>query len=268
MHHDPSSLLREGRLAEAVREAAELVRDRPTDLTARNLYVQLLLFAGEYEKASTHLAVLASRDSSRAGLWATFGSAARALISRNEVLAGRALPVLREEHDQDLLETLSLIRHPSIASSGDSNPLEKGTRVPLRATVNGEETLDFLDLDERFENTLEFITLQGAYCWISWRSVATLEFEPPEDQYDLIWRKGLMTPHHGESETVLVPCLYPTSETGTDDSVRLGRATHFQPVNGHECGRGLRVFWDGQNELTMHELSHFSAGRATASPAS
>jgi type VI secretion system protein ImpE len=58
-------LIKAGQLSAARSELIEAVKSSPTDLNSRTLLFQVLAFCGEWEKARSHLEIIAAQDVSR-----------------------------------------------------------------------------------------------------------------------------------------------------------------------------------------------------------
>lgn len=63
-----TELLRAGQLNQAIQALGAELRDHPSDARRRTFLFELLCFAGEFERAAKHLAVLAGR--ARTASWA------------------------------------------------------------------------------------------------------------------------------------------------------------------------------------------------------
>jgi len=118
-------LYRAGRLEEAIQALGVEVRDNPTDAQRRTFLFELLCFAGDYDRASKQLEVLARQGvDAEAGAW-VLRSALHAERTRQEMFESGALP---------------------------SGGLPPG---PVTGTLNGEPFQTLTDADPRIGARLE-----------------------------------------------------------------------------------------------------------------
>jgi type VI secretion system protein ImpE len=192
-------LYRAGKLNEAIQAVSQELRNNPTDLKQRTFLFELLCFAGEYDRAEKHLAVL-SEGSAEA--------ATGALLYRAALAAERSRNDLFEKKD-----------YPT-------------ARVATRpGTLDGKPFEELEDADERVGARLE-IFAAGQLMWIPFEHVASVEIAAPKRLRDLLWAPALV--HTGPSfrgaelGEVLIPVLAPFSFRHADDAVKLGRSTVWE----------------------------------------
>src|SRR5579862_7951012 len=112
-------------------------------------------------------------------------------------------------------------------------------------TLNGDPFESLEDSDPRVGPRLELFAA-GAYLWIPLEHVESIEIAPPKRLRDLLWAPALVRtgPAFRQTELgeVLLPVLAPFSFKHSDDSVRLGRRTDWQEVDGVAVPFGQRMF--------------------------
>jgi type VI secretion system protein ImpE len=204
-------LFQAGKLNEAIEALGVEVRDNPTDARRRTFLFELLCFKGDYDRAEKHLNVLAdATPDSRVGAVLYF-SALHAERLRQDLFAKKDYPV--------------------VPASGDAR----------KGSLNGQpfETLE--DADPRVGPRLELFAA-GAYLWIPFEHIESIELEPPKRLRDLLWAPALVRtgPAFKEKELgeVLLPVLAPFSWKHPDDNVKLGRATEWSD----DLPSGQRMF--------------------------
>ena len=122
------------------------------------------------------------------------------------------------------------------------------------------------DADPRLGARLE-VFAAGAYLWIPFEHIASVEIQPPKRLRDLLWIPALL--HTGpefkgrELGEVLLPVLTPLAWKHPDNAVRLGRQTEWQETpDGQAIPVGQKMFLaDGE------EYPH-PGGSTTAVPIS
>jgi type VI secretion system protein ImpE len=230
-------LLRAGKLQEAIQVLTAELRDHPADAKRRTFLFELLCFNGEFDRAEKHLNVLAD-----AGKEAQMGA----------VLYFSALHAERVRLEQ--------------FRSGD---LPAGTSAgEFGGTLNGTLFSSIVDAHPGIGARLELFAA-GAYLWIPFEHIVSIEMEAPRRLRDLLWAPALVRtgPEFKEKELgeVLIPVLYPNSFADPSESVRLGRETNWRDVEGGEpIPAGQKMFLVDGEEFPLLEIRRieFAAGDA------
>ena len=208
-------LFKAGKLNEAIEALGVEVRDNPTDARRRTFLFELLCFKGDYDRAEKHLNILAD---------ATPDSRVGAILYFSALHAERLRQDLFEKKD-----------YPVAPASGN----------PRGGTINGQPFEILEDADPRVGPRLE-IFAAGAYLWIPFEHIESIELEAPKRLRDLLWAPALVRtgPAFKDKELgeVLLPILAPFSWKHPDDSVKLGRATEWAEVDGMNVPSGQRMF--------------------------
>ena len=193
-------LLDAGRVHDAEGALAAHLRDRPTDLASRTFLFELLCFSGQYDRAEKQLSVL-----SQGGKEAELGA----------VLYYSALHAEKTRHDIFRKE-----EYPSVAAA--ASPPGK---------LNGKPFQSIRDADPAIGARLE-VYAAGAYLWIPFEHIASLQMEPPRRLRDTLWSPAFVLTGPSFQGTdigeVLLPAVYPFSWKSEDQSVagadhRMGR---------------------------------------------
>jgi len=190
-----TSLFQAGRLDEAVQALGVELRKDPTDSKRRTFLFELLCFAGEYDRAEKQLDILA--DSSKE---AAMGS----LLYRSALQAERTRRRMFE-----------------------SGELPHGDAPPIAGQLDEHECESMEDADPRLGARLE-VYAAGAYLWIPYEHIASVEIQPPTRLRDLLWIPAML--HTGpafkgrELGEVLLPALTRSpGSSPTEQSVWAGR---------------------------------------------
>lgn len=225
---DAKTLYQEGRLTEAIAALNAEVRDRPTDVRRRTFLFELLCFAGDYERATKQLDVLARSDPE-----ATLG-----------ILAyGRVLECERDR--------------ASMFAEG-AFPESTGEPRPVRGKLNGKPFESLEDADPRVGARLELF-LGGQYSWIPFEHLTSVTVEPPQRLRDLLWAPV----HLQAGETLdgvdlgeaLLPVLTPAASRDEDELVRLGRVTRWIDLpDGSQAPMGQKMLLVDDEDFPILEL--------------
>ena len=233
-------LYQAGQLTEAIRALNAEVRDNPTDVQRRTFLFELLCFAGEYDRAEKQLDVLA-----QGGKQAELGA----------VLYHSALHGVRVR--QDLFDKKDF-------------PASGGEDADYSGTINGKPFQWIADADPRIGPRLELFAA-GAYLWIGFEHIESIELEAPKRLRDLLWAPALVRtgPSFKERELgeVLIPVLYAGTQKSSDDQVRLGRSTSWVEQDGGEpIPLGQKCFLVDGEEFPLLEVRKVEFTRAEEAP--
>jgi type VI secretion system protein ImpE len=221
-----NDLFKAGKLDEAIKVLSAEVRDKPTDTKRRTFLFELLCFAGEFDRAEKQLNVLADEGKdTRLGAMLYFSA-----------LHGERLRL--EQFSQN---------------PGPATPPEKD----FSGTINGQPFGAIEDADPRIGAKLDLFAA-GAYLWIPFEHILSIEIQPPTRLRDLLWCPALVRtgPEFKDRELgeVLVPVLYPKSSSYPDDNVRLGRCTAWQEIEGEPVPFGQKMFLVDGEEFPLLEV--------------
>jgi type VI secretion system protein ImpE len=219
----PKELFQAGKLNDAIEALGAEVRDNPTDARRRTFLFELLCYKGEYDRAEKHLNVLAD---------ATPETRLGAMLYFSALHAERVRQDLFEKKDY---------------------PVVPVSDVARGGTINGQAFEVLEDADPRVGSRLELFAA-GAYLWIPFEHIDSIEIQPPTRLRDLLWAPALVRtgPAFKEKELgeVLLPVLAPFSWKHADDTVKLGRATEWEG----DIPYGQRVFSVDGEDMPLLEV--------------
>jgi type VI secretion system protein ImpE len=216
-----------GDVCEAERVLSSYLRDHPADVSQRTFLFELLCFSGQYDRAEKQLGVLA-KGNHQAELAA--------------VLYYSALHAERTRHE--LFQKQSFPSTPAAVSSP--------------GTLNGKPFQSIRDADPDIGPRLE-VYAAGAYLWLPFEHIASIEMEAPRRLRDMLWAPALVrtgpTFKGMELGEVLIPVVYPFSWKNSDQAVWLGRSTEWVADDeGHEFPAGQKIFNVDGEEFPLLEL--------------
>ena len=201
----PLALYREGKLREAIKALGEELRSNPLDAKRRTFLFELLLFAGEFDRAEKQLDLLAGANAEAAAGTLLYRSALHAERTRQAMFANHETPPLVEE-----------------AVHGGA--------------WNGTEFSEFSDADPRIGANLE-VFIAGSYTWIPIHYLRKLEIDPPVNLRDLVWANARVETSSDfrlqELGEVLIPVLCPQSFRHAEEAVQLGRESAWEDDEKH-----------------------------------
>jgi type VI secretion system protein ImpE len=233
-------LFEAGKVREAIQALTAYLRERPTDVAERTFLFELLCFAGEYDRAEKQLSVLA-QGSPEAEMGAiVYYAALHAEKTRHELFG-------KEENAG---------KHSAASPPG---------------TLNGKAFQSLRDADPDIGARLE-VFAAGAYLWIPFEHIASVEIAPPRRLRDTLWTPAtvLTGPSFKGTELgeVLIPAIYPFSWKHEDAAVWLGRVTDWAADDqGTEYPSGQKILvMDGEEVPFLEVRSLTFSNPAAASP--
>jgi len=255
------ALFQAGKLDDALAAATQAVKKAPSDLGARVLLAELLVFAGNLERADVILDAAAQTDPSAAMVVAEFRQLLRADMARRQLRRDGRVPEVLEEPappQQALLAAWVAFRGGDMGEATRQAAEAETLRPRVPGTSDGVAFDDFRDVDDLFAGVVEVLTTTGKYYWIPTERIEAIEFHPPKRPRDLVWRRATMSVTAGPDGDVYIPAIYAADETA-DDQLRLGRATDWsdgEPVRG----KGQRTFLVGDDAIGIMSLSLLQFG--------
>jgi type VI secretion system protein ImpE len=253
------ALFRSGRLADAVAAANAAVRKAPADLAPRVLLAELLLFAGNLERADVILDAGSVVDPQAAVVIAEFRQLLRADMARRQQRRDGRLPEFLGEPTQALALTLRAfiaLRAGDAAETAALAAQAEALRPRVTGTVDGTAFDDFRDADDLLAGYFEVLTTTGKYFWIPTERIETISFDKPKRARDLYWRRVSMSVRGGPDGVVYLPALYGDDNPDLGDELRLGRATDWiEGSGGPVRGVGQRMFLAGQDLVSVMDVT-------------
>jgi type VI secretion system protein ImpE len=254
-----SDLLKEGKLADALAAANAAVRKAPSDLGARVLLAELLVFSGNLERADVLLDAASTIDPTTGLVVAEFRQLIRADMARRQLFRdGRVPELLSDPTEVQRLQLAALValRANDMAEASKNAAAAEEARPRTPGLHNDSP----FDADDLLAGTFEVLTTTGKYFWIPTERIISAEFHPPKRPRDLIWRRCTMSVSDGPDGEVYIPVIYAGGEP-TSDLLRLGRETDWtDEAAGPVRGIGQRVLLAGDDDVAIMDLGTLRFG--------
>jgi type VI secretion system protein ImpE len=260
---DPTALFKAEQLDAAIEAANQAVRRSPAHAPARVRLAELLVFAGNLERADAVLDTAVALDPAIALSVAEFRQLLRAEIARHQVWQdGRVPEFLGQPGDmeQALLAAICAARLGENDRAISCSATAERVRPPSPMYIDGKNCNDFRDADDLCAGIVEVLTTTGKYFWIPIARIGSIDFHLPRRPRDLAWRRASMSVTDGPEGEVYVPVIYAGTCADASNALRLGRETAWSngaPVRGF----GQRTFLAGESGPGIMEISElrFSA---------
>jgi type VI secretion system protein ImpE len=232
-------LFQAGKVREAEKMLTAYLRERPSDTAQRTFLFELLCFEGEYARAEKQLSVLSSGSVEKETGAIVYYAALHAEKTRHELFEKEAFP--------------------SDSASSKASP---------KGELNGKQFTDLRDADPDIGARLE-VFAAGAYLWLPFEHVASLEMGPPQRLRDTLWAPALVQTAPSfrgmDLGEVLIPAIYPFSWKHPDEAVWLGRVTDWSVDDeGREYPSGQKVLLVDGEEIPFLEVRSLKFFHPTA----
>jgi type VI secretion system protein ImpE len=223
----PKQLFEAGKVREAQQALTTYLRDHPADSAQRTFLFELLCFSGDYDRAEKQLAVLSQGSGQNEMGAVLYYAALHAEKTRHQVF-----------EKQDF-------------SRDNAKPCAGGH-------LNGRPFSSLRDADPDLGARLE-VFAAGAYLWIPFEHIASVQMEAPKKLRDTLWIPALVQagPSFKGTELgeVLLPAIYPFSWKHPDESVWLGRVTDWSAdEQGTEYPSGQKTLLLDGEEVPFLEI--------------
>lgn len=248
-------LIRDGDLEGARRALVEAVRADPADPRRRLALAEVLIVAGDLERADTHLnaaqgldtswgmAVALTRQLIRAATWraeAFDDGRPPELVTERTLAVDQALAALLAERDGRAAE---VTEDPALAA--------------IPGSVDDRPFTGWRDADDRTAGVLELLTSTGNYVWVPLVQVRSLRLLPVERLRDSVWRPAEIEVADGPTGVVYLPAIYHAAAADMTPLHRLGRATDW--VEGSLTkGLGQRLWLVGDDALALSDFTQLT----------
>jgi type VI secretion system protein ImpE len=259
-------LFRAGKLDAAIAAANAEVRRKPGDLGGRVLLAELLVFAGNLDRADTILDAASRLDPTASVVVAEFRQLLRADLARRQFARDGRVPEFLDEPTASLRAALAAqvaLRAgdaaEAIARAAEVEALRP--RVPGRLKQAGAEIEfdDFRDADDLCAGFFEVLTTTGKYFRVPTERVESILFHRPQRPRDLVWRRATISVNRGPDGEVYIPAIYASTAPDLPDLYRLGHGTDWTGEEaGPVCGIGQRVFLAGDDTYPIMDIAELS----------
>lgn len=266
---EAKGLLDAGDLTAAIEALTREVRSRPANVAGRTFLFELLLFAGEWERALKQLDVVAGQNSQSELGAQVYRNNIKAMRERERLWTESLAPHFLSEPPPDVDLHLAAIKELCAGRGPEAQTLldtAAAQRTPLAGRADEHEFEDWRDADDLLAPVLELI-ISDKYTWLPFAQIRHIEFSPPRQLRDLVWCPVRVETRQGTIGEMFVPALYEGSHRHTDDLVKLGRLTEWRSVGEGAAAAatatraiGLRLFMAGDEEKSIFEVRRVEFG--------
>lgn len=258
-------LLDAGRLQAAIDEQTSRVKAQPADVQQRIFLFELLLFAGDWDRAERQADAIA-HQSMEAGLGVqVYRNNIKCERDRSRLFSGGLRPNFIADPPAYValhLDAINRLREGNLVEARETLARAEEERPAFEGIFNGQPFSDFRDYNDLIGPVLEAI-VQDQYTWIPFEQISRLELDAPRQLRDLMWAPARIETTGGTGGNIYIHTLYEGSGKHADDQVRLGRMTDWKDAGeGLYLASGLRLFLiDGEDRalLDARKIEFYSA---------
>jgi type VI secretion system protein ImpE len=235
---DASQLFKSGQLTEAIDAQIAVVKSQPADNGQRMFLFELLVFAGDLDRADRQINAIQYREPELDAAVLDYRKNLAAERARRQVFAGQGQPeFLRPATESIRLRLLGLqkLAAGALTEAADACHQANDQVPPVRGTLNGNAFDGLRDGDDCLGSVLE-VYAHGQYFWLPVEEIGTLTMNAPRFPRDLLWIPAHLELQAGDGGSVFVPALYPGTDQEADSQIKLGRLTEWR---GDSLVRGV-----------------------------
>lgn len=247
-------LLRDGDLQSALARLQQQIKANPAVSAPRIFLFQLLVVLQEWDKALNQLDVLAQLDHATLAMANAYRQAIVGEKQRNNVFAGRQLPVVFGQPQQAtalFLQALKLSINGEEPQAASLRAEALAQLNPTSGRLDGAPFQWIADGDSRIGPFLEAI-VGGHYYWIPFENICRIQLEEPADLRDLVWAPAQFTWSNGGGSVGFIPVRYAGISKEADADFLLARKTDwFKQDDDNWRGAGQRMLMTDQDDFSL-----------------
>jgi type VI secretion system protein ImpE len=249
---DATQLYKSGQLTEAIDAQLAVVKAKPMDQGQRLFLFELLVFAGDLDRAQRQIDAIQSDQPEIVTALMDYRKLLEAERTRRQVFSNKVQPgFLGPVPEHVRVRLLGLVKLADKASAEAATLFQEanGQIAPLQGTLNGKAFSGLRDGDDCLGSVLE-VYAKGKYYWVPLEQIDALTMVAPRFPRDLLWIPAHLETKEGDAGSVFLPALYPGTDQESDPQLKLGRLTDWRgedPVRGV----GVKIFFVGDDESSI-----------------
>jgi type VI secretion system protein ImpE len=252
-----TELFKAGRLADAIEAQTQEVKANPTDPNRRVFLFELLVFAGDLDRARRQLEAVQYDEPDRMTALQRYRRLVDSEQNRRATFTqGQAVSFLTEvpfNFRMRLDAIRNMLPHEGVGEAKTMIEGARGMTPNLKVLLNDKEYDGLIDADDLFGTALE-VMVNGLYYWVPLENVASLAMNDPQYPRDLIWFPARIELTDGQTGEVYLPTLYPGTHLHPDEQVKLGRTTDWKTLEeGLTVGVGQKTYLAGEEAVGILE---------------
>lgn len=265
-----NELYKAGKLQEAIDAQIQEVKAKPADQGKRVFLFELLMFAGDVDRARKQIQAITYSEVELMAQAAAYNQLLDAEVARRKLFTDGTPPnflTKPPEHVQIRLEALARLREKKPREAAELLTQPVCVSHAMQGTLNDKSFELLYDCDDRFGSVLEVMS-KGSYFWVPLEQVEALAANPPKYPRDLLYFPAYLEVHNGPAGDVFLPVLYPFSHEHPDNTIKLGRDVEWKQDDGAPViGVGRRQFLVGDDPISLLEWRQLEMVQPEIAPA-
>jgi type VI secretion system protein ImpE len=263
---DIKTYFQEGKLKQAILMLTAEVKKLPEDINKRYLLAEFLCIRGELVQADKQLDIIIEQEPAASLHAALFRQLIRAEQARRQCFTEGALPSFFNNEimlaQQAVLKALVAMRENNLVTAYCELQKTNANLINLPGSYNDKSFVSMRDCDDFTASFLEILTSNGKYYWLPFTSISSIEFRPPIQARDLLWRRAHLHIYEGPEAEIFIPAIYIHTHK-QDEMAQLGYETHWQyGDNQPTYGSGQRLFLIDDNAVPIMEIENLQFTRS------
>ena len=242
-----------GDLDKALFLASDLIKYNSSNTELRLLFVELLCYNQQWQRADQNLIVLSRLEPSRESFFSKWRQNIRAAQDRSAVFSFNTSPVLLHEMTPGIERALQALQ---ALQSGQ--PFKPENTPYVSMSVNQSYQGKVRDADELLGGILEVFSQDGKYCWVDMMNIQALVLLPSKSKIDQLWCPASLTLLQKKPYEIWLPMIYPMLGS---EACRAGIDTQWTVENGIKRGQGLKTWLIGEQQLPLNKCKEFIGSR-------
>lgn len=251
------ALIKQGDMVGALALLQADIRKQPGKAALRTALFQVLCVLGQWPKALAQLEVAGQLDAAALAMVQTYREAIACELQREEVFAGRRVPLLFGEPEPWAAMLVEALLRDGRGEADVAQVLREKAfeQAPASSgTVDGRAFDWIADADMRLGPMLEAV-INGRYYWVPFCTLSALQIEPPTDLRDLVWAPANLLFQNGGETVALIPNRYAGTAASADPALQMARRTVWaETASGLFTGLGQRLLSTPTEELSLLEV--------------
>lgn len=250
-----AELFQNGQLDDAIAAQIQAVKADPTNENKRLFLFELLVFAGQWDRAGRQLDAIHYEDPERSANVAAYRALLDAERQRDDVLASGKRPEFLLDPPADAekrVEALACLAQGQAEKAATILRQLDEEAAPLKGQLNETPFEVLRDCDDLFGTMLEVFSSTGRYYWAPMRQIDTLTVIEPKQLRDLAWLPATLQMQDGPTGDVFLPVRYPGSENHPDGAIRVAKSTDWiEREDGPTRGCGVKLYLAGDDAVAL-----------------
>jgi type VI secretion system protein ImpE len=259
-----SDLFKTGKLQDAISAQVQEVKTHPADQAKRLFLFELLVFAGDLDRARRQIEALNYTEVELVAAAQAYKLLLDSEQARRKLFKDGVPPKFfgeAPEHVHWRLEALNRLRENRPGEAAECLAKAEEATPSVQGRLNDKPFTSLRDCDDVLAGVLE-VMAQGGYYWVPLEDIETLALSAPKFPRDLLWAPARLE-RADSGGNVFLPALYAGSHEHPDDQVKLGRLTDWKAGEGGPVqGLGLRTFLLGDDAISLLEWRQLAIGAA------